>query len=40
MNAPPLQRLIRIAQGDSGQSHVVADFLLPGGMPMNTAAST
>jgi hypothetical protein len=28
MNTPPLQRLIRIALGDSGQSHVVADFLL------------
>ena len=28
MNTAPLQRLMRIAQGDSGQSRVVADFLL------------
>jgi hypothetical protein len=28
MNTAPLQRLMRIAEGDSGQSRVVADFLL------------
>jgi hypothetical protein len=28
MNAEPLERLIRIAEGDSGQCRVVADFLL------------
>jgi len=28
MNNAPLQRLMRIAEGDSGQSRVIADFLL------------
>jgi hypothetical protein len=28
MNTAPLQRLMRIAEGDSGQSRIVADFLL------------
>jgi hypothetical protein len=28
MNATPLQRLIQIAEGDSGQCRIVANFLL------------
>jgi hypothetical protein len=28
MNSAPLERLIRIAQGDSGQCRIVANFLL------------
>jgi hypothetical protein len=28
MNTAPLERLIRIAQGDSGQCRIVANFLL------------
>ena len=40
-NAPraALERLIRIAQGDSGQCRVVADFLLAWWNAANTAAS-
>jgi hypothetical protein len=34
-----LDRLVRIAQRDTGQSRIVANFLLAGGTPRSAAAS-